>query len=1033
MIKSTVKRFCGILLIAGLLVARFGLSAQNKAPIYVKRCPVKTINNDQGLLNNSISGIITDSRGFTWVSTASGLQRYNGYSLQKVIPVAGGDTIAINYPVYFLANRRNTVLIGYRNGILEYSPENNSFKKLIFRKAGLGMLYAIMPLQETEEGIWCYEENRGILLYKRSGNAFFPSPSIENSNLTNLNGAEEYTITRKLVARNNDFIFLRQSADKILQINTNNHQSKILDYPGTIILGLECNDNKIFMSSGEGLACININDGKISKKFLYKKIYDDPITRSSIEKSTDNRLLVTVEKRLFEFDTSCICLKEIISLNRDPLISTGYIQVVYEDSFLRIWLLTHQDIKRIQDIETPFAQLVYPGEKDNFIKALYYDKEKKLLLGGVYAGLVQVYDSSGNSVWKHPVRTKNIYRVLSIEKLSDDHYLIVSQGLGLQQLNLQTRQLFPLDLNLTPLFKQSIKDDSYFNNLERINDSTILIATRSNLFKCIFRKNSIQSAFPMLSDSALAGQTLSCFHSAINGNLWIGTQEGLLILFNGKGSFRRINIPGDYLVRSMAEDDKHDICIGTDRGLFLFNDSGKLINHFSRESGLLSDIIYGILPVHGTNNLFVSTNFGISSIDSDGKIKNFTRELGLQENEFNTQASAMSPEGKLFFGGINGITAFYPSALAVVNNSSLINITRLIVNDSLYNAFGGPWEGDSLILAYNQNHLQFDIAATGLLNPNEYLYKYRLHGFEESWQTTNQPTGIRYTLEPGTYFLEITCSPILFSNNLLHQRIMILINPPWWKTWWFILCSIVSASLFIFGISYYVTWQRYQLKLRKLEIQQQLIRERERISRELHDNIGSQLSYISSNIDWLVETPGSFSKEEETKRLELVNDTAKNLVADLRETIWAMKKESIMIDELADKMKSFLQSQCLLRPQMEMVVTENIQNKYQFSPTEALNIFRICQEAIVNVIRHAQAEKINLSIQSNPEEDFSFTISDNGRGFIRKDQYNGHFGLENMTHRAAESGAELLIHSSPGKGTSVIVIKHGGVKKQFGN
>jgi signal transduction histidine kinase len=266
----------------------------------------------------------------------------------------------------------------------------------------------------------------------------------------------------------------------------------------------------------------------------------------------------------------------------------------------------------------------------------------------------------------------------------------------------------------------------------------------------------------------------------------------------------------------------------------------------------------------------------------------------------------------------------------------------------------------------------------------------------------------------------------------LHQRILIIIDPPWWKSWWFLLGSILIATLLIFGISYYITWQRYQLKLRKMEIQQQLINERERISRELHDNIGSQLSYISSNIDWLVETPGSFSKEEETKRLVIVNDTAKNLVADLRETIWAMKKESIMIDELADKMKSFLQSQCMLQPQMEMTVTENIQNKYQFSPTEALNIFRMCQEAIVNVIKHAQAENISLSIQSGIQEDFSFTVADNGRGFFRKDHYNGHFGLENMTHRALESGAELVIQSEPGKGTTVIVVKHPTGKSQIG-
>ena len=122
----------------------------------------------------------------------------------------------------------------------------------------------------------------------------------------------------------------------------------------------------------------------------------------------------------------------------------------------------------------------------------------------------------------------------------------------------------------------------------------------------------------------------------------------------------------------------------------------------------------------------------------------------------------MSVAGKLFFGGINGVTAFYPSELSAVSDSSLINITRLVVNDSLYNSFGSAWKGDTIRLAYDQNHIQFDIAATGLLDPAEYLYRYRLTAFERSWQTTNQATGIRYTLQPGSYLLEINCSPVLF-------------------------------------------------------------------------------------------------------------------------------------------------------------------------------------------------------------------------------------------------------------------------------
>jgi len=252
---------------------------------------------------------------------------------------------------------------------------------------------------------------------------------------------------------------------------------------------------------------------------------------------------------------------------------------------------------------------------------------------------------------------------------------------------------------------------------------------------------------------------------------------------------------------------------------------------------------------------------------------------------------------------------------------------------------------------------------------------------------------------------------------------MIVISPPWWRTWWFILLSFSLTVLVIFGISYAILRQRDLWKLRKLAIDQQLVVERERISRELHDNIGTQLSYISNSIDWLVEAPHPFNKEEERNRLAAVNDTARNLVIDLRETIWAMKKEFILLDEFADKLKLYLQNQTSLRPQLETVITEDIGKKYSFSPTEALNIFRICQEAISNSVRHSQAERICLSIRSGKEVEFAFTIEDNGKGFVRQRQYSGHYGLENMTHRAAESGATLSIESSPGRGTRVTVCK----------
>jgi len=912
---------------------------------------------------------------------------------------------------------------------LEYSTENNSFKKLITVATGVKFRYALMPVKQTNEGTWCFEEKKGIVIYNKSGVAPIQFPSTQTANVEDMLRTEGYNITRKLIVSNDHFIFLRASLNKILQIDISTHQAKRIEYPDSCIIGMECDNNKIFVASTDGLAYINISDGIISKKYLYRLLNDYPVTRSSIDLSGDHHLLVTVEKHLFEFDTAFIYQKEIVSLNHEPLLNDGYIQIVYEDPFRRIWLLTHEDIKRIQNAETPFAHFIYPKEKDNFVKCIYYDKNKNILLAGAYAGLIQLYDSSGNALWDKPLVGKGLKGILSIEKVSDDHYLVVVEGKGLYMLRLHEKQLNRLDLSSVLTFQSEILKNSYSSNLQRIDDSTIFICTNSNVFQCHFQKNQISSTQPLLKPTQVNGYTVSCFIYASNKSLWVSTVSGVILKLDAPGSLKKIYIPENYVVRCMAEDGTHNIWVGTERGVFIYNASGELIKHVNRESGLLSDFIYALQPADSSsNNFFASTNFGLSFISKEGKIKNYTRELGLQENEFNTQSSAISPAGKLFFGGINGITAFDPAALSDVGDSSLINITHLVVNDSLYSLYGSEWKGDSIRLAYNQNHIQFDIAATGLLDPDEYLYKYRMNGFEKSWQSTHQATGIRYTLEPGTYVLEINCSPELFSKTVFKKKLIIIIYPPFWKTWWFIFVSILAAAMVIFGVCYYIVLQRFQMKSRRLEIKQQLVNERERISRELHDNIGSQLSYISNNIDWLAETQGSFSKEEETKRLAIVNDTAKNLVSDLRETIWAMKKESIMLDELADKLKSFLQSQCILRPQMDVVITENIRKSYSFSPTEALNIFRTCQEAIVNSIRHSQAEKICFTIQSDPEEDFSFIIEDNGKGFVQQKNYKDHYGLENMMHRAEESGATLFINSEPGKGTKVSIIKLSHIK-----
>ena len=111
----------------------------------LKRCSIKTINFEQGLMNNQTLGIVTDRLGFTWVSTITGMQRFNGYVMENINPIIDHDTIVINYPVVFFALQNGNIWISYEQGILEYDPSGNVFRKLIKFPARQAML----PVKET--------------------------------------------------------------------------------------------------------------------------------------------------------------------------------------------------------------------------------------------------------------------------------------------------------------------------------------------------------------------------------------------------------------------------------------------------------------------------------------------------------------------------------------------------------------------------------------------------------------------------------------------------------------------------------------------------------------------------------------------------------------------------------------------------------------------------------------------------------------------------------------------------------------------
>ena len=267
----------------------------------------------------------------------------------------------------------------------------------------------------------------------------------------------------------------------------------------------------------------------------------------------------------------------------------------------------------------------------------------------------------------------------------------------------------------------------------------------------------------MLPVTLKSTEQLNCFLYDRKHIIWAGTNNGNLLRL-ANGNLSTIKIPSSFHVRSLTQDKQDNIWVGTDKGLYVYNNAGNLLKNFTIETGLLNDCIYSLLPAD-SDAVFASSNLGLSYITLHAKPVNYTKESGLQENEFNTGSAVKTNSGKFYFGGVNGITTFYPGALFNIIDKPRLNITKLAINDSVYTNYSGIIKNNAINLRYNQNRIELSFAAIGLLNTNEYVYNYRLQNFETIWQTTHEPTGIKYALPPGNYVFEINCHPIFSSGK----------------------------------------------------------------------------------------------------------------------------------------------------------------------------------------------------------------------------------------------------------------------------
>jgi PAS domain S-box-containing protein len=554
---------------------------------------------------------------------------------------------------------------------------------------------------------------------------------------------------------------------------------------------------------------------------------------------------------LFQFDPEKERLTQFLNVPNDPFsLSNNAVLSTYVDRAGDLWAATHgaglSKYSRTKKAFQHYARtLAYPNSLGNqSIRAIYEDEQGVLWIGG-YDGLDKFDRKTGRIThYQHDPENPFSLPVNPVFVIYPDPagagkiFLIgLESEQGLLRFDRASGRfmIWPRD----PATGQRLIRHLVFA-LHRDRGGMLWIGTNAGLFKFDeARQKMIRYTHDPNDPMSLSHNWILSLCEDSTGALWLGTNGGGVNRFDrNTGRFihyrhdpRDPFSPGNDRIKSIYADRDGTVWFGTDGGgLNRFDRVRERFVSYTTKDGLPNDVIYGILE-DDENNLWLSTNKGLSKFNPQTRtFRNYEASDGLQSNEFNTGAHFKSSSGEMFFGGINGVTAFFPDQ---IKDNPDVPPTVL----TGFRKFNQPVKLDTAIseikrieLSHDDAVFSFEFAALNFTAPGKNRYAYRLQGLHENWISLGTRREVTFTnLDPGEYVLQVKGSNNDGVWNETGLRLIIVIAPAFYQTKWF-----PALVLLVLGLTVYAghrrRLQRLEANQRKLE---RLVAEK---TRQLHQS-----------------------------------------------------------------------------------------------------------------------------------------------------------------------------------------------------
>ncbi|MCA0430855.1 MAG: histidine kinase [Bacteroidetes bacterium] len=604
-------------------------------------------------------------------------------------------------------------------------------------------------------------------------------------------------------------------------------------------------------------------------------------------------------------------------------------------------------------------------------------------------------------------------------------------------------------------FNKTVINEYSINTLKAINNK-IWLATNAGLI-VIDTTGKIIKQFNT-TNSILKSNNIFCLFEYDNSTVWIGTDNGLYSIDKNSYSIKSLipeffkNITSTNYILNLVNDDKNNIWIchtyGTTKynrvtktsenfhysslnkcsishrittsatsynnimyigtlggGLSLHNNQTNCFEKFTTNNGLSSDMVSSITS-NNTNKLWIGTYNGLNEFDvKTQKCKIYNINNGLLSNEINFNGISII-ENNIFVCSTSGL-----NIISNIKKNSIEKIKPPIIKH-LY--LSGEQLSDTIkeINAKSENtKITLQMCYPHLNNQN-LVYQFKFKGKDSVYTTLQKGNNqiIFENMKYGNYELQIRMFDLNNENSSEPINFNINILQPFYKNIYFIILSSILFCCIIFYWIYNQQKTKNKIELQKLEIEQKILTERERISKDLHDNIGSQLTYIISNLDYI-------KHNNNIENIDDVRNYARDTVQQLRNTIWALSYDKVSLGEFSHRVKSYLLDYLSIQKNIKFNSEFNGNEELEVSPTILLNLFRVIQEVAQNIVKHAMASSVNINYEINNNV-LKITITDNGKGFDATTN-NENYGLKNIKYRIEEIGGNIKIESEHNKGTTI--------------